>query len=242
MPKLQTTLPTHYREQDGVLRVLHEEEAIVWLWAWPSLFHWPRPVEWLFSPVTGKDHWPGDLWGVDSSGELIIIENKRGFGYDPFEDFIDYHKPERTEWLAENLLKKWQRHYKGEISFRDTFIERGSSTDGILPRSNKRVPIRRWPQLAARIDARIRAPSYRTRISRFLSTRRKRDNPRPHYCGLVVALDSRRPFLSDRGRRSMQKIWEIADGNHVHLFVSRARLLRGNRRQPVEVSFFRADR
>src|SRR5437667_3602519 len=57
-------------------KLMHEEEAAVWLWhlaaAWPSqpaLPGWPCPIEWIFTLVNGNYPWPGDLWGVDERGE-----------------------------------------------------------------------------------------------------------------------------------------------------------------------------
>jgi hypothetical protein len=87
-----------------ILAVKFEEEAIVWLWAKPSLLPWPRPVEWLFSPITGNKEWPGDLWGVDEDGELLIIENKilkrSGHHYDPFRTLFPTRVSRRFAPLA----------------------------------------------------------------------------------------------------------------------------------------------
>ena len=46
-----------------------EEEASLFLWAWPELFGWEQDFEWLFSPVVGQT-WPGDVWGIDETGAL----------------------------------------------------------------------------------------------------------------------------------------------------------------------------
>jgi hypothetical protein len=74
MPTLKTELPRYYGTQrrPGLVRIKAEEEAIIWLWAKPSIFPWQRPRAWLFPPVTGKTRWPGDLWGIDSCGDLVI--------------------------------------------------------------------------------------------------------------------------------------------------------------------------
>jgi len=53
-----------------------EEYAALWLWAYPQLLEWSQQIKWLFSPVTGKDKYPGDLWGMDDMGNLILVETK----------------------------------------------------------------------------------------------------------------------------------------------------------------------
>ena len=40
--------------KEGVLQTC-EESGTVWLWAFPELLAWPRPITWLFSPVTGSN-------------------------------------------------------------------------------------------------------------------------------------------------------------------------------------------
>jgi hypothetical protein len=79
----------HRSRQPGLVHA--EEAGTFWVWAWPEILGWPVEITWLFSPVTGNDRWPGDLWGIDVSGELIILETKRFRpGGDPFEDFLEY--------------------------------------------------------------------------------------------------------------------------------------------------------
>ena len=91
-----------------------EESASFLLWAWPRLLGWPRTINWLFSPVTGKDSYPGDLWGLDSRGELLIVETKldrKGATQDPFEDFVAYCRQPANEkrWRADHLRRRWER-------------------------------------------------------------------------------------------------------------------------------------
>jgi hypothetical protein len=80
-------------------RLKSEEIGTFWLWAWPDLLGWPFQITWLFSPVTGKSKWPGDLWGLDDRGNLLIVETKlarndRG-PQDPFKDFIGFEESPR---------------------------------------------------------------------------------------------------------------------------------------------------
>src|SRR4051812_25154622 len=72
-----------------------EETASFWLFLWPDLLGWPRNITWLFSPVTGKTRYPGDLWGIDETGHLVVVETKlfqRATAPDPFEDFVAYER------------------------------------------------------------------------------------------------------------------------------------------------------
>jgi len=69
-----------------------EEYATLWIWAYPQLLEWGQQIKWLFSPVTGKDKYPGDLWGMDNTGNLILVETKLATRakQDPFVDFINF--------------------------------------------------------------------------------------------------------------------------------------------------------
>ena len=239
--RLETSLPTSYRCCDGdTIDVYGEEDAIVWLWANPELLPWARTVEWLRSPVTGKDRWPGDLRGVDESGELVIIENKKDFKDNPFVDFVGYYRPGRQEWSADSLRRHWERDYKHEVRFPNTFVVRGDLTAGLLARSSKRVPIRRWPELARMADARIREESYRQRVETFLDKRATRNNPEPHHCGLIVQVTPEAKSLPSGARASMEDLATLSGANHVHLYVCCARILAHGGAGRVEIAFRRS--
>jgi hypothetical protein len=69
----RTASPKAYKCRKGLLSIIHEEEAILCLWAESRLLQWEYPIAWINSPVVGKHRWLGDLWGIDSQGDLIII-------------------------------------------------------------------------------------------------------------------------------------------------------------------------
>ena len=98
-----------------------EEFGTFWLWAYPSLLGWPLDVRWLFSPVVHNRVYPGDLWGVDEVGKLLIVETKlaRDARADPFVDFVKLlaHKTAPPALKAANLQGHWEALYEAERDF-----------------------------------------------------------------------------------------------------------------------------
>lgn len=83
----------NYRPPKGDRTIaVSEETGTIWLWAFPQLLGWPCSIAWLYAPVTGKrSERPGDLWGIDEEGQLIVVEAKAvkpGSACDPFADFL----------------------------------------------------------------------------------------------------------------------------------------------------------
>ena len=223
---LRTALPEDYRCQKGLLSIIHEEEAILWLWAESRLLQWEYPIVWINSPVVGKHRWPGDLWGLDSQGNLIILECKRALPADPFGDFVDFHKPTRPELSSRDLLKRWERHYWDEVSFPNSWEERPHGrTGGILPRSNKRRHIRRWKYLAQLIYNHIKSSEYTDIVKSNLGARAKRNNPPPFYAGLLVIANTNSSFLSPKGHQALLDLQRIVGPDHVNLYIAQARRL-----------------
>ncbi len=164
----ETQLPELYRESKycaGVGRFIryskvhaprvseittHEEEAAVWLWylatGWPSqpaLPGWQRPIEWVFSPSTNRKQgfpsWHGDLWGVDETGKLVIIQGKQGTG-DPFEDFVEWLSKglRRPEFTANVLRREWEDRLETETKRPNSTEARPDGIKkGVLPYSNR---------------------------------------------------------------------------------------------------------
>jgi hypothetical protein len=218
-------IPDIYKSKNGKLPIRHEEESIVWLWAFPYLFPWQYRAEWLFSPVVGNKRWPGDLWGLDNKGNLLIIEAKNcrtQLKSDPFEDFVDLlisHNSYVEEFTSDNLRQKWESLKKKEPSLSNRYDEslRGK-TGGILPHSNHRKHIRRWKDLAKIIDKRIQSDSYKFAVDRLLKKRKNRENPVPHFFGLLVR-DERMCFgLNEKGLQTKQKLCKIVKKTNVHLY------------------------
>ena len=69
------------------------ESALRWLCAWPALLGWRRRVNWLFLRVRDSRNKKAryNLWGIDSSGRLIVVEihtNRTEALRDPFRGFL----------------------------------------------------------------------------------------------------------------------------------------------------------
>lgn len=242
MPTAKWKLPSYYRD---ATRLEGEEDAAVWLWAAPSMLPWPTKLEWLFSPVVGKKRWPGDLWGVDADGELILVENKKlpirdWRIHDPFIDFRSFQTNLRrstAEFIqCGSLRPRWDRLYRCEVKFgsadgKSIWWEDRSKKSSVLPNSHKRGALKRWQELAKEfIGPRIlpETGSYSRTIGNFLNRRQQRSNPPPHYCGLLLD-----PNLNDGWQReeiaglferhkTVHQLAKKAGANHVHLFFSKA--------------------
>lgn len=210
-------LPQEYVDSNLFVNTWHEEDALCWLWAFPSIFPWPNPVLWLYTPVVGNTRWPGDLWGIDSKGDLLIIEAKQCKRRDdPFIDFVNFHNPSREEFSATHWQLKWKKHFTAEVSFPNGWSERPpGKTDGILPRSNKRSHLRRWPSLSRHIDDQIRTQEYACDMQRYLQIRDDLNNPAPHYIALMIETDQNYPILTDAAKKSARTLQAISGDKHI---------------------------
>jgi hypothetical protein len=130
---------------------MYEECATLWLWAWPELLGWQRRIGWIFSPVVGKRPYPGDLWGIDEDGSIILVETKMGHRQDPFEDFVGYETEPGYGKLCqvEALSKRWSDLLKNERRFIEYLLPQlstdisGTAEKGVVPYSYKRFAVRR---------------------------------------------------------------------------------------------------
>lgn len=219
--KVEIQTPDAYMLGTGMLRVRHEEEAVIWMWAFPQLACWPRPIEWLYTPVVGKKRWPGDLWGIDDTGELLIVECKQcRRADDPYIDFIEYYSPIRNEVSGVHWVAKFKRHLRAELSCRDGTQERPPGrTGGILPRSNRRTHFARWPHLAAMIDERIRADCYLERVIQDLNLRSAQRDPLPHYMALMVQSAEGDTTFTDRALESAAHLQALVGAERVSAVV-----------------------
>lgn len=224
-------LPEEYWDSSFLIDTRHEEDALCWLWAFPDIFPWPNPVTWLYTPVVGNTRWPGDLWGIDTKGNLLIVEAKQCKRRDdPFMDFVRYHNSSRLEFSAIHWQVKWQKHFLSEISFPNCWAERPSGrTDGILPRSNKRSHLRRWPELSQLIDDRIRSKQYAENVKRNLAIRNKLLNPTPHYIALMIETDLNYPILTDDAKKSAKTLQKICSKNHIGVIAIHCKITSDNK-------------
>lgn len=224
-------LPPEYKNSNLLIDTMHEEDALCWLWAYPDIFPWKNQVTWLYTPVVGKARWPGDLWGIDSAGELLIIEAKQCKRRDdPFIDFVEFHKLSREEFTAVHWQLKWEKHFSAEISNPDGWSEREhGKTDGILPRSNKRSHLRRWPILSRIIDDQIRDKQYARDVKRNLQVREQLHNPTPHYLALMIETKTDFPILTDDAKKSAHALQTISEANHIGVIAIHCKVLADNK-------------
>jgi len=141
-----------------------EESALFWLWAWPRLLGWPLSINWLCSPVVdSRRKSPGGLWGVDSTGSLIIVDTRTDLGTapDPFESFVPQIKSalKSRDWTAEELRARWLK-----------CVDRLAYGTSIAPL--------------------IRNGTYQRSIERSLGLRSAAGNPLPVFVGLVASTRS----------------------------------------------------
>jgi hypothetical protein len=211
------TLPDEYQQTDHAVKVKHEEEAICWLWAFPLLLQRKSAITWLYTPVVGNKQWPGDLWGVDRTGDLLIIEAKQyGRNNDAYLDFVNFHIDGRKELSAEHWKHKWLIHLQAELGFPDGLMERPKrNTDGILPRSNRRKHIRLWAELGKLIDSTIRSGIYQETVLNNLQIRFANHNPTPYYYALIANSNKHKEPLSERSIASAKILQQMVGYDHV---------------------------
>lgn len=86
--------------------------AVFWLCAWPELLGWKRRIYWLREGYSTKKSCYC-LWGIDSAGNLIIVEIRSSRGAtlsDPFKSLTFYLKTHREghAWSARELRAMWR--------------------------------------------------------------------------------------------------------------------------------------
>ena len=233
--------------QDADVRLFGEGSACVWLWAWPELIMWSEPICWLFSPVVGNTRWPGDLWGVDRRGRLVIVEAKtwkRGASVDPFVDFLGPAAAVAQgtcDTIRTNALReRWRRLLRRERSFvkdHESSLRRGDVLDGcypgVVPYSRHRAPVQRWRQLYLdRIGPEIASIDYENRVNVHLDAREQTGDPPPHMVGVVAALGDGEARLSSSGLRNALALRQMLGAERVRVVGVTSRRLGKN----VEIS------
>lgn len=211
-----------------------EEAGTLWLWVWPNLLGWPHEITWLFSPVVGR-YWPGDLWGIDEAGNLLIVEAKLGErtgGADPFQDFVKHAVPVVGQ-LAASLRQRWCKYLAMERDFiRDyaSALREGRLVPrcypGVVPYSIKRREVRRWRHLYLdHLVPLFGNEDYERRVEANLRLYERAGGPPPHYIGLFTLLGNGRSALSEPdGWDNYRKLIERPFGaDHLHMFAVQAR-------------------
>jgi len=204
----------------------YEEQASLWIWAYPELLGWRREIRWLFSPVVGKRRFPGDLWGIDSNSNLIIVETKLAKtdkGQDPFVDFIAFEEDQAKGLRIDKIQKRWERLFKNELEF----IERHRNDvaggrrkkgpfPGVVPYSRNRNAIWQWRRLYLGVivpmilDDKGYAGKIRTYFAKWGG------NGQIHYFGIIAAGSGISPRLSPKGKRNYDELCRKAGAARTH--------------------------
>lgn len=223
-------------EWSGTGLFAYEESATFWLWAYPSLLGWPLKLEWLFSPVVGNTKYPGDLWGIDEAGQLLLVESKRGRGSDPFEDFIKFQKDRsgNTHIRADKLMARWQKLYQWELKFWNTYKMDLSDWKfkpvfyrGILPYSSKRFATWNWPALyrSVIVPHLFESGSYVENVKTFLERRIRSNLETIAYFGLVFVEEPCSALLSQKGQTHYEELQALTGQEKVRLICMTAQKL-----------------
>ena len=89
--------------------------AAFWLRAWPRLLGWKRRVNWLRVSDSAKKS--QNLWGIDSAGNLIIVEIRTHRGEtlrDPFASLTAHLKThdDQRAWSTRELRAIWHDSFR----------------------------------------------------------------------------------------------------------------------------------
>ena len=218
--------------EDGYY-VTAEEAGTLAIWAYPRLLAWDPPISWLF-PCVSSDA-PGDLWGVDVNGELLVVETKRCVNprnkrlCDPFQDFADEGFLTSSWFDSERLRERWNDLLLAE---RDWLAKGAQCTPttrapGVVPYSSHRASVARWRGM---FDTAIRpvveSDAYEDAVKAGLARRCERRNPQPHFIGLLTICTPAMCGLSRDGVTHYQQLVSMVGHPHVHL--RGVSVLRGN--------------
>lgn len=203
-----------------------EESATLWLWAYQELLEWNDKITWMFSPVTGKKTYPGDLWGVDERGSLVLVETKRATGQakqDPFLDFLEYERVAKFP-SGDKLFLRAKKLLTEEVKFiteSRPFFDNGSLPvkfhRGVVPYSSKRSAVRRWHHLYSEeiLPMLLNKDEYLTHLDRNLQKFSGRKDA-IHYFGFVLTNALQANCLSKSGEESLGNLRGVAGTERVH--------------------------
>lgn len=220
----------------------YEEYTTLWLWAYPELLGWHYDIKWLFSPVTGNSKFPGDLWGIDSKGNLIVVEVKSAQNsrpHDPFIDFVEFEarkKTYRSDCFDAKLLEtRWIRLLTREQLFLKDFLSdfrkgdlKKRTAPGVVPYSSKRSVVVRWPFLYLHKIAEIFSPGsiYIKTVQKYLSKRSTNIYASQYYFGVIGTPPNTQAGLSRKGKANYDKLCIEIGKNRIHLVAINAKILK----------------
>ena len=200
-----------------------EEHASLWISVRPRLLGWHRPISWLPPQVlNARRKTKRDLCGLDSEGNLIIVETKLDRGKssrDPIGSLLEYsrHNAKDHAWSAKELRAKWVGCLASQKTFLENEIAMLWSTEpnaatftGIVPYALDRYPVWRYRSLYCAIVARaISDERYERAIDQALRFREAAGDPPPVFASLVASTSN--DFqLSSEGRRNLQLLQKHA--------------------------------
>lgn len=222
----------------------YEEYTTLWLWAYPKLLGWKNDIQWLFSPVTGNSKFPGDLWGIDNKGNLIIVEVKSAKNnklQDPFIDFVGLESRRiayRFDCFDAKVLKKrWQKLFECEQIFLKAFLadfRKGAlktrTAPGVVPYSSKRSVVVRWPFLYINKIAKhfLAGSNYSKSVLIYLTNRLENKYASQYYFGVIGGPPNSQAGLSRKGRANYLKLSSETGKDRIYLIaISATHLKKG---------------
>ncbi|MBW1667420.1 MAG: hypothetical protein JRJ66_05090 [Deltaproteobacteria bacterium] len=219
---------------------VREHAGMLWLWAAPGLLEWKFQICWLFSPVNTGVKRSGDLWGVDSMGDLLIMENKLAGGRDPFQNFIvfveDGVEPRIT---PRELEEKWRELFDEEKKSAPLWRKDPRGTYlGILPYSRRRAELRRWPDVSEKVERLVHGEGYKQDVHRYLKRRERRGSPPPVYFAFYTCSSSKTLKATPRAIRSQSRLVKGKNPQHALFAAACAKKVSNNkvRIERVEVA------
>lgn len=223
---------------------LDTADILNWFWAWPELIDWPFRVSWLFSFAQGSlghsgPPGPGELWGIDTEGELLLVSLRIGGTkrrVDPFAPFVSGRNPSRgklfhddrtrtrrgTVLHADWLRSQWRDSLAREVSRIDH--NRPGDEDAmagelcLLPHGRRGAALRRW------IGARLYDPlpllttsDYVANVMAALKRRAATRQPKHHYVGILVGTAGEAVRFNTAGRDNYTRLYVESRPSYVHV-------------------------
>ena len=233
------------REVEGDCLLSKEHSGRVWLWTWPELLLWEglrksqsrsQYIAWLGVYGSTANRCPGDIWGLDNDGNLLLVELKVWPGrHDPFSRFVQVAQ-DRHQFAADVLAHGWRNRLQLERTYAITaerlLVQRAreapSAAPGLLPYASRREALHAWPDLYGRLLRWVCSVKYEALVDSRLEQRRRNGNPSPHFIGFAVMHRDEQPHLRGAWRHGYEALRNVAGRNRVHCRAAVARTAPNN--------------
>jgi hypothetical protein len=175
---------------------------------------------------------PGDIWGLDRDGNLLIVELKVWpVLQDPFSRFVPIAR-QRRQFAADILAHGWRSRLHDERKYEQTarrLLREGArrapaAAPGLLPYSNRREALHAWADLYEELLSWVSSSGYRDLVERRLELRRRADDPPPHFVGFAVMHREEEPSLRGVWKQGYTALCKAADPERVHRRAAIAKL------------------